>query len=65
MKTFLASISLLLVIALFLSPVLLVISGFVADLSWWVRLGMVCVGLLICWLVKPLSILLNKDLKII
>lgn len=64
MKTFIASIALLVVIALLLIPVAMIWRGFMPGLPVWSRVVLVCGGLIIARLVKPLSILLGKDLKI-
>lgn len=64
MKTAIASIVLLAVIALLLIPVAMIWWGFMPGLPVWSRIVLVCGGLVIARLVKPLSILLGKDLKI-
>ena len=55
----------ILIILTVVIPIGMIIGGFVLDLSWWSRLAMVCCGLLLAWLIKPVSILTGKDLKII
>ena len=65
MKTAIASIVLLAVIALLLTPVAMIWWGFMSGVPVWSRIVLVCGGLVIARLVKPLSILLGKDLKII
>lgn len=65
MKTVLASIMLLFVIALLLTPIAMIWLGFILGMQSWLRIALVCGGLIIARLVKPLSILLGKDLKII
>ena len=65
MKTAIASIVLLAVIALLLIPVAMIWWGFMPGVPVWSRIVLVCGGLVIARLVKPLSILLGKDLKII
>ena len=60
-----ASVIFFAVIALLLIPVGMVWLGFMPGTSTWLRIALICVGLLIARLVKPLSILLGKDLKII
>lgn len=46
-------------------PFGIIIGGFVLKLSWWGRVAMVGGGLMLAWLIKPVSILTGKDLKII
>lgn len=65
MKTVLALIMLLTVIALLLTPIAMIWWGFMPGMKSWLRIALVCGGLIIARLVKPLSILLGKDLKII
>ncbi len=63
MKTAIASIVLLAVIALLLIPVAMIWWGFMPGVPVWSRIVLVCGGLVIARLVKPLSILLGKDEK--
>jgi len=64
-KLFLAALSLLLSIALVCSPLYLVYIGFVdSDVSFWVRVMLVVIGLVLCRVVKPISIITGKDWKI-
>jgi hypothetical protein len=64
-KLFLAALSLLLSIALVCSPLYLVYIGFVgSDVSFWLRVVLVVIGLVLCRLVKPISIITGKDWKI-
>jgi len=66
MKLLLAALSLLLTIALICSPFYLVYIGFVcSDVSFGARLALVVIGLVLCRMVKPASILTGKDWKII
>lgn len=65
MRTVLASIALIAVIALLLVPVAMVWCGFMPGLPVWSRIVLVCGGVIIARLVRPFSILLGKDLKII
>lgn len=65
MKTLTASIVLLFVIAALLLPIAMIWWGFMPELPVWSRIILICGGLVIARLVKPLSILLGKDLKII
>lgn len=65
MKLLLAALTLLLVIALVCSPLYLVYIGFVgSDVSFWVRVALVVIGLVLCRLVKPISIITGKDWKV-
>ena len=65
MKLLLAALSLLLSLALVCSPLYLVYIGFVGPIvSFWVRVLLVVVGLVLCRLVKPISIITGKDWKI-
>ena len=65
MKLLLAALTLLLVIALVCSPLYLVYIGFVgSDVSFWARVALVVIGLVLCRLVKPISIITGKDWKV-
>ena len=65
MKLLLAALSLLLSIALVCSPLYLVYIGFVdPNISFLVRVLLVVIGLVLCRLVKPISIITGKDWKI-
>ena len=65
MKLLLAALSLLLSIALVCSPLYSVYIGFVGpNVSFWARVGLVVIGLVLCRLVKPISIITGKDWKI-
>lgn len=65
MKTLLAALTLLLTMALICSPLYLVYAGFVFyNDHFWVKILLVAVGLVLCRMVKPLSIITGKDLKI-
>ena len=48
-----------------LIPFGLLAAGFMPGLPWWGRISLVGGGLLTARLVKPMSILTGKDLKII
>ena len=61
MKTFLAFIMLMFVIVLICSPLLVVWYGITADLTPGGHLLVAIVGLLLCWLVKPVSVLTGKN----
>lgn len=65
MKLLLAALSLLLSIALICSPLYLVYIGFVGpNVSFGVRVVLVVIGLVLCRLVKPISIITGKDWKV-
>lgn len=65
MKLLLAALTLLLVIALVCSPLYLAYIGFVgSDVSFWARVGLVVIGLVLCRVIKPISIITGKDWKI-
>ena len=65
MNLLLAALSLLLTLALVCSPLYLVYIGFVGpNVSFWLRVVLVAIGLVLCRLVKPISIITGKDWKI-
>ena len=65
MKLLLAVLSLLLTLALVCSPLYLVYIGFVCpNISFWVRVVLVVIGLVLCRVVKPISIITGKDWKV-
>ena len=64
MKLLLAALMLLLTLALILSPLYLVWLGFVGEGSFWIKLLLVVIGLGLCRVVKPISIITGKDWKI-
>ena len=65
MKLLLAALSLLLSIALICSPLYMVYIGFVGpNVNFWLRVVLVVIGLVLCRLVKPISIITGKDWKI-
>ena len=65
MRLLLAALTLLLIIALVCSPLYLVYIGFVgSDVSFWVRVVLVVIGLVLCRVVKPISIITGKDWKV-
>ena len=65
MKLLFAALSLLLTLALVCSPLYLVYIGFLGpNVSFWVRVVLVVIGLVLCRLVKPISIITGKDWKI-
>lgn len=65
MKTLIAMLMLLLVIAVLFLPVALMIWGIIPALPIWLRITFIITGVVVAWFVKPLSILLDRDLKII
>ena len=65
MKTLLAALTLLLTMALICSPLYLVYAGFVFyNDHFWVKILLVVVGLVLCRMVKPISVITGKDFKI-
>ena len=64
MKLFISSIRLLITICLIMVPVLLVYYGFTGEMNFIMRVVIVVTGLLLCRIVKPISILTGKDFKI-
>ena len=65
MKTLFAALTLLFTLAMILSPLYLVCAGFVFyNDHFWVKLLLVVVGLILCRMVKPISIITGRDFKI-
>ena len=65
MKVLIAALTLLFTIALVCSPLYMVYAGLVFyNDHFWVKVLLVVVGLILCRMVKPVSILTGKDLKI-
>ena len=65
MKILLASLTLLLTIALVCSPLYLVYAGMVFyNDHIWMKVLLVVVGLVLCRMVKPISVITGKDFKI-
>ncbi|MEE0669653.1 hypothetical protein [Prevotella sp.] len=62
-KTFFASLMMLITIAVMCSPLCLVWFGFTMDGSVAVRIGLIVVGLILCRLFKPISNLFDNDFK--
>lgn len=62
-KTFLASLIMLITIAVMCSPLYLVWYGLTINGSVTVRIGLIIVGLILCRLFKPISNLFDKDFK--
>lgn len=65
MKTLVAMMTLLIVIAALLLPVALIVWGLNPAISMWLRIALIVTGIVMARLVKPLSILLDRDLKIV
>lgn len=63
-KTFLASLMMLITITAMCSPLCLIWLGFTMNGSVLVRIGFIVVGLILCRLFKPISNLFDKDFKI-
>ena len=64
MKILFATLFLLATIALICSPIYLIYVGFVYSGAFWVRALLVVIGLIICRMTKPLSVMTGKDLVI-
>ena len=64
MKFLLAALMLLLSLCLILSPLYLVWLGFTGTGSFWIRVLLVVIGLVLCRLTKPISIITGRDWKI-
>jgi len=64
MKLLFAALMLLLTLCLLLSPLYLVWIGFVGEGSLWIRVLLVVIGLVLCRLTKPISIITGWDWKI-
>ena len=64
MKSILNFLELIIVICLILLPVWFVYYGFTGEMNFIMRVVMVVTGLLLCRIVKPISILTGKDFKI-
>ena len=63
-KTFFASLMMLIIIAVMCSTLYLVWFGFTMSGSIVVRICLIVVGLILCRLFKPISNLFDKDFKI-
>ena len=61
MKTLFALIKLILVVAFICSPLYMVWLGITAELSLWEHIIVTGPGLLLCRLIKPVSVLTGKD----
>lgn len=64
MKLLLAALMLLLTLALILSPLYLVWLGLTGTGSFWIRALLVVIGLVLCRMAKPISIITGRDWKI-
>lgn len=64
MRLFISSIRLLFTICLVMVPVWLVYYGFTGEMNFIMRGVVVVTGLLLCRIVKPISILTGKDFKV-
>jgi hypothetical protein len=65
MNTLINMLYLLLTIVLICSPLYLVYAGIVLNTNhFWIKLVLVVVGLILCRMVKPISVLSGKDLKV-
>ena len=64
-KLIIASLMLLAVIAIICFPLLVVWVGIMAHLSFWGHVAVTSLGLILCYLVKPVSILTSKNYHII
>ena len=62
MKILFATLFLLATIALICSPIYLIYVGFVYSGAFWVKALLVVIGLIICRMTKPLSVITGKDL---
>ena len=65
MKTLTAMLTLLIVIAALLLPIAMIIWGLNPALSLGLRIALIIIGMVMARLFKPLSILLDCDLKIV
>ena len=64
MKILFATLFLLATIALICSPIYLIYVGFVYSGAFWVRALLVVIGLIICRMTKPISVITGKDFVI-
>ena len=65
MKILFATLFLLATVALICSPIYLVYVGFVYSGAFWVKVLLVVVGLILCRMTKPISVITGKDFVII
>ena len=64
MKILFATLFLLATIALICSPIYLIYVGFVYSGAFWVKALLVVIGLIICRMTKPISVITGKDFVI-
>lgn len=64
MKTILASLLLLGVIALICSPLFLIWFGLTVRIALVLRILVIMVGIILCYMVKPISVLTGKKIDI-
>jgi hypothetical protein len=64
MKLLFAALMLLLTLCLILSPLYMVWIGFVGEGSFGTKVLLVVIGLVLCRLTKPISIITGRDWKI-
>ena len=64
MKILFATLFLLATVVLICSPLYLIYVGFVYSGAFWVKALLVVIGLIICRMTKPLSVITGKDLVI-
>ena len=63
-KLFFASLLLLAGIAVVCSPLFVLLMGIIAHLSIWGHIAVTSFGLILCYLVKPVSILTGNDYQL-
>ena len=64
MKILFATLFLLATVVLICSPLYLIYVGFVYSGAFWVKALLVVIGLIICRMTKPISVITGKDLVI-
>ena len=64
MKILFATLFLLATVVLICSPIYLIYVGFVYSGAFWVKALLVVIGLIICRMTKPISVITGKDLVI-
>ena len=64
MKILFATLFLLATVVLICSPIYLVYVGLVYSGAFWVKALLVVIGLIICRMTKPISVITGKDLVI-
>ena len=62
MKILFATLFLLATVVLICSPLYLIYVGFVYSGAFWVKALLVVIGLIICRMTKPISVITGKDL---